>query len=369
MSFNSIIISFIIGGLVLLSFLHLTHTTNVNKKANIYFGIFLFMWSTFWLDEMVIPEEYKEKNIVVITLRLFQYLVPFTFYMSVKFYTNPYYKYVKKDTWFIIAPLIFFILLLCKSMLDESTFNFLYVCLFMSHSLLCTVLAYIKVKKHQKDIELFASDTASIDLRWIKYIIYSFIASALLITVYNLFFTADKLNIYINLYFLVVVYLVAHYSIKQKEIYPKGLSVNKAVINEVYPKERNDEEKMKLVDDKELATIQSAILILMEEEKPYLNNELNLLKLAEKLNITSHQLSYVLNTGFRENFFYFINKYRVKRAEELLIDPKYNHLNIIAIGYESGFNSKTAFNTTFKKMTTYTPSEYKKLFKIINKNK
>ncbi|PJR03319.1 helix-turn-helix domain-containing protein [Avrilella dinanensis] len=360
MDFNSMVISFIVGGLLLLSFLHLTHATNVNKKANIYFGIFLFLWSTFWLDEMIIPEEYEKNSPIIITLRMLQYLVPLTFYMSVKFYTNPRYKYSKKDIWFLIAPSIFFILLLCKPKLNKSIFSLLYVCFFMSHSLFYTVLAYIKVKKHQKNIELFASDTESIDLRWIKYIIYSFIASALLILGYNLFFTADKLNIYINIYFLVVVYLVAHYSIKQKEIYPKGLNINETVINKVSQEERNDEEKIKRVDDRELETIQAAILTLMKEEQPYLDNELNLLKLAEKLNITSHQLSYVLNTGFGENFFYFINKYRVKKAEELLIDSKYDHLTMIAIGYESGFNSKTAFNTTFKKMTTYTPSEYKK---------
>lgn len=52
------------------------------------------------------------------------------------------------------------------------------------------------------------------------------------------------------------------------------------------------------------------------------NSDLNLVKLADKLNITGHQLSYVLNNGFDENFFNFINKYRVKKAQELLLNPK-----------------------------------------------
>lgn len=53
--------------------------------------------------------------------------------------------------------------------------------------------------------------------------------------------------------------------------------------------------------------------------------------------------------------------YKVQKAKELLNDPKYDNYTIVAIGFESGFNSKTAFNTTFKKMTSYTPTEYRKL--------
>lgn len=109
-----------------------------------------------------------------------------------------------------------------------------------------------------------------------------------------------------------------------------------------------------------LTKTMDTLMKLMEKEKPYLDSELNLLKLADKMEISSHQLSYVLNEGMGENFFYFINKYRVQKAEALLMDPENDHLNMLAIGYEAGFNSKTSFNTTFKKMTSYTPSEYKK---------
>ena len=64
-----IITSFIAGSLLLLSFLHLVNTTSVNKKANVYFGIFLFLWSTFWLDEMVIPVQFFSNTVFVSFLR------------------------------------------------------------------------------------------------------------------------------------------------------------------------------------------------------------------------------------------------------------------------------------------------------------
>lgn len=356
MDLDFIIASFIVGSLLLLSFLHLTNTTAVNKKANIYFGIFLFLWSTFWLDDMVIPPHYFSNTVFVAFLRIIQFLVPVTFYLSVRFYTNPYFKYSFKDVKYLITPGIFLIILLNKSFFKESTFNLINILFSIGHALFYIVSAYTRIQKHKKDIELFSSETESIDLKWIQYIIYSFISTALLITGYNFFFIAENLNIYINIYLLLNVYLVAYYSIKQKEIYPRGFSVLEIVSQEG---EHKEDVQKKLMNEIELNNIKVQLIKLMEEEESYLDRDLNLVKLADKLHITGHQLSYVLNNGFDENFFNFINKYRVKKAQELLLNPKYNHLNMIAIGYEAGFNSKTAFNTTFKKITSTTPTEYK----------
>ena len=177
---------------------------------------------------------------------------------------------------------------------------------------------------------------------------------------YSAFTTGNGLNLYINLFFLVVVYLVTFYSIKQKEIYPRGLDIERTFEPLDNSENNNGTPKNKLLSDDELDKLKAELIQLMDHEKPYLDSELNLVKLAEKLQLSSHQLSYVINNGFNENFFRFINKYRVQKAEELLKNPQWNHLNILAIGFESGFNSKTSFNTTFKKMTSYTPTEYRK---------
>lgn len=359
MDINLIVTTLIAGGLLLLSFLKLSNVIAVNKKANVYFGIFVFLWATFWLDEMILPEDHNPLNFYILTLRFIQFLVPLTFFLSIQFYTNPNFSYSLKDIKFLILPLLFLILLSLNKYIQEDVFKVIYLSFILSNSLFYTVLSYIKIQKHQKNIELFSSDIESRDLRWLKYIIYSFIASALLIIFYNIIATAERLNIYINLCFLIIVYLVSFYSIRQKEIYPKGLNINDT-LNDTFVSTCDDNERIKRMNDNELNKIMEDLLKLMDDEKPYLDSELNLLRLSEKLSISSHQLSYVLNEGFGENFFYFINKYRVQKAKELLIDPNYDHLNMIAIGYDAGFNSKTSFNTTFKKMTLSTPTEYKK---------
>jgi AraC-like DNA-binding protein len=97
----------------------------------------------------------------------------------------------------------------------------------------------------------------------------------------------------------------------------------------------------------------------MQSEKPFLDNELNLLKLAAHMQITIHTLSYVINEGYGENFAQYVNRYRVEEAKKLLDDPQVAHLSILGIAFDAGFNSKTVFNTTFKKITGLSPSEYK----------
>ena len=68
----------------------------------------------------------------------------------------------------------------------------------------------------------------------------------------------------------------------------------------------------------------------------------------------------MINAGYDQNFFQFVNQYRIDEVKKQLIDPKNDHLSIVGIGFNSGFNSKTVFNTSFKQSVGMTPSEYRK---------
>jgi AraC-like DNA-binding protein len=175
---------------------------------------------------------------------------------------------------------------------------------------------------------------------------------------YNVIFTSLPLNVFINCFLLVVIFVIAYNSLKQKEIFPLNENLRKEII--LIVEEQSVELKRKVIPDGNLLKYKSILHELMNAQKPYLDSELNLIKLAELVNMTPHQLSYIINTGFNANFFQFINTYRVEKAKELLLNEEMNKLSILGIAYESGFNSKTSFNTTFKKITGQTPSEYKK---------
>lgn len=98
----------------------------------------------------------------------------------------------------------------------------------------------------------------------------------------------------------------------------------------------------------------------MQERKLYRHQNLNLNMLAKELEIQPHHLSQTLNQQEGKTFYEFINEYRIKEVKQKLLDPENDHLKIIAIAFETGFNSKSVFNQVFKKETGKTPSEYRK---------
>lgn len=101
--------------------------------------------------------------------------------------------------------------------------------------------------------------------------------------------------------------------------------------------------------------------LLMETEKVYLNSELGLSQLADKIDVSTNHLSMLLNDYIGKNFYDYINHYRVEEVKRRLQDPNYQRQTLSSIGGDCGFNSKSAFNRIFKNLTGKTPSEYQNL--------
>ena len=101
----------------------------------------------------------------------------------------------------------------------------------------------------------------------------------------------------------------------------------------------------------------------MKAEQPYLNQNLSFERLAEKLDIPVKELSNTINRYYEVNFYEFINNYRIQEAKRLLEDPAQFDKSITDVFYDAGFNSKSVYNTLFKKRFNKTPSQYRKDFK------
>ena len=103
--------------------------------------------------------------------------------------------------------------------------------------------------------------------------------------------------------------------------------------------------------------LKSRLVDLMENGQIYHDFDLTLQSLAEKLSLTSHQLSQFLNEQMEKSFKHYINGYRIDEAKELLVnEPK---IGIIHICYQVGFSSKSTFNNAFKDQTEVTPTEFR----------
>ncbi|MCF8403890.1 MAG: tetratricopeptide repeat protein [Bacteroidales bacterium] len=105
------------------------------------------------------------------------------------------------------------------------------------------------------------------------------------------------------------------------------------------------------------------ILNLFEKEKPYLNQDINLKEIADKLETNPKYISQAINENFNKNFNSFINEYRIRLAMKYLVNGVKDKYSIEGISEKVGFHSKSAFNIAFRKMTGVTPSFYIKSIK------
>jgi AraC-like DNA-binding protein len=104
----------------------------------------------------------------------------------------------------------------------------------------------------------------------------------------------------------------------------------------------------------------------MLEHKPYLDSKLSLSQLADAMQMSPHHLSHVINAEFEQNFFDFINHHRIEEAKLMLESDPEHEYTITQIMYDAGFNSKSVFNTCFKRRTGLTPSQFRRRHSLPN---
>jgi len=138
----------------------------------------------------------------------------------------------------------------------------------------------------------------------------------------------------------------------------RGIDFAIPSVSKLLAQSENKEQTQNISTEKQ--AIIDRILQYMQQEKPYLDASLSLQKLAHQLSMPSHELSLLINHHLGKHFFDFVNEYRIRAAQQILIDPTQQAKTVLEILYEVGFNSKSSFNTAFKKHTDMTPTEYRK---------
>ena len=199
------------------------------------------------------------------------------------------------------------------------------------------------------------SNIEKLRLNWLRILLYSFLVVSLVFIGASIVTFSDRYpqfdyNIYYFLFVFILIYILSYKTLSQPEILSLEFEENTSS-----PKSK----VTRSVISEEVVKVQN----YMKAEKPYLNGELTASELAKQLNVSRHLLSEILNDEIGRNFYDFINEFRVEEFKSKVSSPENNHLTLLAIAFESGFNSKTSFNTFFKKSTGYTPSKYKKSLK------
>ena len=222
-----------------------------------------------------------------------------------------------------------------------------------------------RFKNYNEKIKTLYSNIKNTDLRITQILIrlciaiYTLELFSVFLTYYELPFNTELYNVYDIVQLIVLVLIgydaVSTYkfsaTIKQewKKIHlEEGQNINQPI-----------KYASSTLTNKQSAKLKKQIERYMDEHEPYLQSQIRIKDLADLTGISSHQISQVLNESFNQNFYEFINTYRVKKAISLIEDPKNLSLTFSAIGFEAGFNSKTTFYEAFKKTTGTTPAQYK----------
>lgn len=117
----------------------------------------------------------------------------------------------------------------------------------------------------------------------------------------------------------------------------------------------DDKPVSNILDAHQIQGLKAELLSYFNEEEPFLNPQLNLKIVADVLGLNTNKMSYLINQAFHVNFNDFVNSYRLNHFKTIALDPKNSHLTILGLAYDSGFNSKSVFNTYFKKIEGVTP--------------
>jgi AraC-like DNA-binding protein len=221
------------------------------------------------------------------------------------------------------------------------------------------ILIHGKWREYQQMIQQEVSNTEDVNISWVRFFtgVFLIVNLSFLVSLFAVIHldVMDLVWKSVGVILSLSIFALGYKGILQKEIlFPESLVRSKLV---------------EPLTSTEPVTKPDNILIeklrqYMKNEKPFLDPELSLSTLAKAMGINRNQLSQLINTGIGENFYDFINKYRVDEVKRLMIDPQKQNYNLLGMALEAGFKSKSTFNLIFKRFTGLTPTEYKKNIQI-----
>lgn len=298
-------------------------------------------------------------------------LMPFSFYYFIQFLINREYQFTRKE-YFLLAPFSLLIVVKVVALVAHLFFHDWLQLHYQTYRafirvmegigvvyLICVlVIAYQKLKLFQASLQNEFADIESKSLAWLQNILRSIFALWILWMVPYVYAAIQGVSIHSYLYPLwigmtIIVYWLAYAMHNRRDLFEFTPTLNVSSVAEMI-----FEATSKELPEKAEHHYQN-LKKIMEEEKLYLDADINMTSLAEKMQLSNGYLSQIINQREGLNFYDYINRYRVEEVKKYLTDPKYSNLSLLGMAMEAGFKSKSTFNLVFKKLTGKTPSEFK----------
>jgi AraC-like DNA-binding protein len=227
--------------------------------------------------------------------------------------------------------------------------------LMYAHLFVYLVLTYKSLLKYRKIIKDKYSQIDQINLDWLSGSINTFGLVAFVSLIQNFITLAGNRSVFIAALVLLLIFIFYF--------------VNKVILKALRQPElfagiaQNETSKYlgSNLTSNQIEEYKKQLLALLRTEKPFLDPQVSLADLSEKLSVSTKHLSQVINQSFNKSFFDFINTYRIQEVQQILKESSDDKLTVLEAMYEAGFNSKSSFNTAFKKETGQTPTEFRKM--------
>lgn len=295
-----------------------------------------------------------------------------SFYCFVKYLVRPKLPFQRRDLWwfapfgihlfhqfyhlilFHFFPNYFF-----KNLRTWFTINDVIDLLGVGLALVGIIQTLRLIRRYEQDLLNHYADISERSIKWLRNLIYLLIGIWVLWLIPTLFEHQSSIITGADIFYpmwiglSIIVYWIGYATYARREWFDEAMFIEQETVTPIPSKTLSDKTEV----------YYQQLLEIMQTEELYLDADLNLKKLAERLELSNGYLSQIINQKEDKNFFDFINSYRIKDFKKKVADPKFAHLNLLGIAYEAGFKSKSTFNLAFKKLTGTTPSAYKKALK------
>ncbi len=217
----------------------------------------------------------------------------------------------------------------------------------------------ILLRKHRNNVLNQFSSIENVDLPWLRTLSWAslivFTVNVFLFNINNYFHFASYYELAQIAYSFSTIYVlfIGYFGIRQGRIF-----TDTHIIENEQPIQNIKKNRSNATGKNDYSAIINRLTLLMEQEQPYLDPELNLAKLSSLMKTKPDLISEVLNSSLNQNFFDFINKYRIEEFKLKCLSEENKHLSVIGIAYDCGFNSKAAFYRAFNKFEGISPTTY-----------
>ncbi|MEO8533698.1 MAG: helix-turn-helix transcriptional regulator [Flavobacterium sp.] len=226
------------------------------------------------------------------------------------------------------------------------------------------ICVFLILKKYREIyLENYANASTS-TYKWLFQMTVAFLTAHSFVAVKNVLRYTDYnnvflwANVFVGLFALCITCWFVLKALNYPELF-RGINSKLELAKDILPKSEIQSTETKSSPDPAITSQIETLKKYMSDQEPYLDPSLTIQQLSNQINMPVRDLSVLINHHMKQHFFDFVNEYRIQKAMGILKNESKNNLTVLEILYEVGFNSKSSFNTSFKKYTALTPTAYR----------